>query len=133
MRATDLRQRLGYSNLRSTLINDIDITSKDVVFHGTGYGHGVGMCQWGANGMAQAGHVAPEILARYYPGTELRRMYYGNKKRHQPFHCELDEIVMDCYEYGKEFGRDTIWRKYKQNFDDLTYDTLRAIHNKRRL
>lgn len=75
IRATDLRQRLGYSNLRSTLIRDIDVTSKEVVFHGTGYGHGVGMCQWGANGMAQAGYVAPEILARYYPGTELRRMY----------------------------------------------------------
>lgn len=64
---------------------------------------------------------------------ELKRMYYGNVKRHQPFQCELDEIVLDCYEYGKNFGRDTIWRKYKQNFDDLTYDTLRAIHNKRRL
>lgn len=75
MRATDLRQRLGYSNLRSTVISDIDVTSKEVVFHGTGYGHGVGMCQWGANGMAQAGYVAPEILARYYPGSELRRMY----------------------------------------------------------
>jgi len=64
---------------------------------------------------------------------ELKRMYYGNPKRNLPFEFELDEIVLGCYEHGKPFGRDTVWRKYRQNFDDLTYDTLRAIHNKRRL
>jgi len=71
----DLRQKLGYSNLKSTVLQGIDLSTKDVTFRGRGYGHGVGMCQWGAHGMAQKGIVATEILSRYYPGTELRRIY----------------------------------------------------------
>jgi len=39
-------------------------------FTGEGYGHGVGMCQYGANGMARRGAGYREILARYYPGTD---------------------------------------------------------------
>lgn len=38
---------------------------------GDGYGHGVGLCQWGAEGMARQGADYREILVRYYPGTRL--------------------------------------------------------------
>jgi stage II sporulation protein D len=38
---------------------------------GAGFGHGVGMSQYGAEGMARKGHTHRSILARYYPGTEL--------------------------------------------------------------
>ncbi|HEV8144562.1 MAG TPA: hypothetical protein VGQ77_17005, partial [Methylomirabilota bacterium] len=38
-------------------------------FTGRGYGHGVGLCQWGAKGMAERGHSARQILEFYYPGT----------------------------------------------------------------
>lgn len=41
---------------------------------GRGYGHGVGMCQWGAIGRARGGQDYPAILAAYYPGTQLRRV-----------------------------------------------------------
>jgi len=44
------------------------------VVSGRGYGHGVGMSQYGALGMARAGFPHEEILAYYYPGTELRRV-----------------------------------------------------------
>lgn len=37
-----------------------------------GYGHGVGMSQWGANGMGKEGHDYIEILTHYYRGTEIR-------------------------------------------------------------
>jgi stage II sporulation protein D len=40
-------------------------------FYGRGYGHGVGMSQYGARGRALAGQLAPEILAHYYPKTTL--------------------------------------------------------------
>lgn len=40
-------------------------------FTGGGWGHGVGMCQWGAQGRARAGQTAQEILRAYYPGTRL--------------------------------------------------------------
>jgi SpoIID/LytB domain protein len=42
---------------------------------GSGHGHGVGMCQEGAVGMARAGRSYPEILTHYYPGTRLRKLY----------------------------------------------------------
>jgi stage II sporulation protein D len=71
----DLRKRLGYSNLKSTLLDRVEVGHSDLTFYGRGFGHGVGMCQWGANGMAKEGFIASHILARYYPGSELRRIY----------------------------------------------------------
>lgn len=46
-----------------------------VVAAGAGSGHGVGMCQWGAVGRARAGQDYQRILATYYPGTRLERLY----------------------------------------------------------
>jgi len=43
----------------------------DITFYGRGYGHGVGMSQYGARGRAIAGQKAPEILAHYYAGTTI--------------------------------------------------------------
>jgi stage II sporulation protein D len=48
---------------------------EQVEAEGRGYGHGVGMCQWGAIGRARAGQGYQEILLGYYPGAELRRVY----------------------------------------------------------
>ena len=42
---------------------------------GRGYGHGVGMCQCGAEGMARKGHTAEAILAYYYPGSTIKWLY----------------------------------------------------------
>ena len=42
-----------------------------VAFRGRGYGHGVGMCQWGAIGRARAGQSFSAILGTYYPGTTI--------------------------------------------------------------
>ncbi len=44
------------------------------VFTGGGWGHGVGLCQVGAFGMASAGYTYREILGHYYPGTQIRRL-----------------------------------------------------------
>jgi stage II sporulation protein D len=46
-----------------------------VVASGAGFGHGVGLCQTGALGMARAGSGAESILRHYYRGIELRRLY----------------------------------------------------------
>ncbi len=43
-----------------------------LTLEGTGFGHGVGLCQWGARGMAEERHSAAAILARYYPGSRVR-------------------------------------------------------------
>ena len=50
-----------------------DIYTNYVTFTTNGYGHGVGMSQWGAKALAEQGADYRAILAHYYPGTELRR------------------------------------------------------------
>ncbi|EAR20153.1 SpoIID/LytB domain-containing protein, partial [Nitrococcus mobilis] len=47
------------------------IRSDGIEVRGFGWGHGVGLCQWGARGFAKRGATADEILARYYPGATL--------------------------------------------------------------
>lgn len=43
----------------------------NLVFEGRGHGHGVGLCQWGARGMAKAGKSTREIIEHYYPGADI--------------------------------------------------------------
>jgi len=45
--------------------------NKNVIIHGKGYGHGVGLCQWGAVSQSRAGIKFKEILSHYFPGTEI--------------------------------------------------------------
>lgn len=71
----DLRRLVGYNRIWSLLLTKLERTSNGFVFEGRGAGHGVGMCQWGARGMAEAGHRYEDILSRYYPGAKLTRMY----------------------------------------------------------
>ena len=47
----------------------------EVVFDGRGYGHGIGMCQMGARGLAAKGIKFDSILATYYKNTELKKLY----------------------------------------------------------
>jgi SpoIID/LytB domain protein len=42
---------------------------------GRGYGHGVGLCQFGAQGLAKTGYNEYSILAYYYPGSRVVRAY----------------------------------------------------------
>lgn len=63
-------------NLRST---DFEIEQKDdhLIFTTKGFGHGVGMSQYGANGMAEEGKTYAEIVAHYYQGVEISRLNEG--------------------------------------------------------
>jgi stage II sporulation protein D len=45
-----------------------------LTLNGGGYGHGIGMCQWGAIGRARAGQDYKTILTTYYPGTTVGRI-----------------------------------------------------------
>jgi len=46
-----------------------------MILDGAGFGHGVGLCQTGAIGMAEAGHGYAQILEHYFPGSRLRKLY----------------------------------------------------------
>jgi stage II sporulation protein D len=70
----ELRRRMGYERLPS-LAFTVRTSRGEFVLEGRGKGHGAGLCQWGAAGRARAGEGYRAILARYYPGAELTRMY----------------------------------------------------------
>ncbi len=65
-----LSDRFGVTSIRSTLF-DARREGNRYVFEGRGFGHGVGMSQWGAHGQALEGRTAEQILAFYYPGTDI--------------------------------------------------------------
>lgn len=64
------RETIGYTRLPSTLF-EIQDAGDAVVFTGRGSGHGVGLCQWGAKGMAEEGKTYREILEFYYPSAVI--------------------------------------------------------------
>ncbi|MCD8008389.1 MAG: stage II sporulation protein D [Clostridiales bacterium] len=60
-------------DLRSATFT-VECEGDAVTFYVTGYGHGVGMSQYGANALAKEGKTAEEILAWYYTGAEVKKM-----------------------------------------------------------
>jgi stage II sporulation protein D len=74
--AVTFRQRLGYARVRSLDFEVEALPGRAAVrITGRGYGHGAGLCQWGAKVAAQAGWDYLHILEHYYPGTELQQLY----------------------------------------------------------
>ena len=72
--AVAFRKIVGYGVIRSTNF-EVKLVDNDFVFVGTGYGHGVGLCQWGAKQRAEDGFSYREILSYYYPGTRVVNYY----------------------------------------------------------
>ncbi|UCF30645.1 MAG: SpoIID/LytB domain-containing protein [bacterium] len=70
----DFRKEVGYRRLPSTRFTVSGYEGK-VLFRGRGYGHGIGLCQWGAKGAAERGMDHEQILRRYYRGVTIRRAY----------------------------------------------------------
>ena len=68
--AETLRSAIGYAVIPSVFF-EIAVTGNTIVISGRGLGHGVGLCQWGAQEMAQSGKDFKAILSHYYPGTTL--------------------------------------------------------------
>ena len=83
LRGNDIRYVLrsaGGELLNSTYFSLEMVSSPDgrlsrLTIRGLGYGHGVGMCQWGAIGRARAGQDFRTILRTYFPGTTVARAY----------------------------------------------------------
>ncbi len=73
--APELRLELGSTEMRSTLLSSIDIEGEQVVMEGTGFGHGVGMCQWGARALAERGMDPQDIVDYFYRDVELAKLW----------------------------------------------------------
>ena len=67
VKGTVMRTLLGLNSTNFT----VKIDGNTLTFTTTGYGHGVGLSQWGAKHSAEQGQTYDEILAHYYPGTTL--------------------------------------------------------------
>jgi stage II sporulation protein D len=67
----EFRIALNPEKIRSTLWTRLDRHKNAYSFEGRGWGHGIGMCQWGAKGQAEQGRDYREILNFYYPHTSL--------------------------------------------------------------
>jgi stage II sporulation protein D len=70
MAAKDFRNALGPDVIRSVNFS-FTLDKGTVLFNGKGWGHGVGLCQWGALGMSKEGSSYVDILAFYYPGAKI--------------------------------------------------------------
>ncbi len=68
------RSALGRDNLPSSHF-DINVSKNNVEFSGDGFGHGVGMCQFGAMELAKRGYKYKDILKHYYPNFNLKKIY----------------------------------------------------------
>lgn len=66
-----LRQALDLK----TNFYSVKLTRRSINFIGHGYGHGIGLCQFGALEMSRRGYSCEQIINHYYPGTKLKRIY----------------------------------------------------------
>ena len=77
MRRPQIRAALGLKEYLFVVDRETDARGQVVafVFTGRGWGHGVGMCQTGAYGLAREGYSYTAILQKYYTGVKLHKMY----------------------------------------------------------
>jgi peptidoglycan hydrolase-like amidase len=84
LRAEDFRRAVNYARegeptpkdrLNSSHLLKVTVKGTEIQFVGQGFGHGVGMCQYGAQSMARSGANALLILRTYYPGAAVVRAY----------------------------------------------------------
>ena len=73
--AKDFRNVFGPNIIRSTNFQ-VSVVAEDIVFEGLGWGHGVGLCQWGAYFMDKKGYNYKDILKYYYPGSDVETLRF---------------------------------------------------------
>lgn len=70
-----LRLALGSEQVRSMLITSAQVQGNNLVLEGKGFGHGVGLCQWGAKKLALAGKNPQEIIKFYYRDVDIQKLW----------------------------------------------------------
>ena len=71
IRSNDFRLWVDPGKLKSTLIESIEKKTDRFIFRGRGWGHGVGLCQYGMKRLAELGYAYDLILQYYYPDTDI--------------------------------------------------------------
>ncbi len=73
--AADFRVQIGSTELKSMLLDKVSVAGDKVMFSGKGYGHGVGMSQWGAHKMAKEGKTPEDIVKHYFKGITVEKRW----------------------------------------------------------
>jgi len=74
--APTFRLKVGSTKMKSTLIDDIVVSKNSISMSGKGYGHGVGLSQWGAKVLAEEGKNAEDIINHYFQNIEIKTAKY---------------------------------------------------------
>lgn len=77
LNAYTFRLTVDAFKIKSTMFSSIKHKNKNFVFTGKGWGHKVGLCQWGAKAMGDKKISYKKILDYYYPGTDIGKLNYG--------------------------------------------------------
>jgi len=73
--APEFRVGIDSVKLKSMLLDKVEVHGDAVIFTGKGYGHGVGMSQWGANKLATLGKTPEDIIAYYFKGVTVEKRW----------------------------------------------------------
>jgi len=73
--APTFRLRIGASKMRSCLLDEASPAGTTLMLSGRGWGHGVGLCQIGANTLAGQSSPAEDIVRMYYPGAQVVKLW----------------------------------------------------------
>lgn len=71
----ELRVGLSSTKLKSMLLDKVEIAGDNITFTGKGFGHGVGMSQWGANKMATMGSKPEDIIGQYFKDVTIEKRW----------------------------------------------------------
>lgn len=75
VQAAEFRLALDSTKMKSTKIESLRVEGDKVTMKGIGYGHGVGMSQWGAYKMAKDGKKAEDIIKHYFKGVQIVKLW----------------------------------------------------------
>jgi len=75
VQAAGFRIALGSTKMRSTLLESLTVSGDQVTMTGKGYGHGVGLSQWGAHKMASDGKNAEDIINHYFKDVQIVKLW----------------------------------------------------------
>jgi len=71
----EMRVGLDSTKLKSMLLDKVEVSGDNIIFTGKGYGHGVGMSQWGANKMATMGSKPEDIIGQYFKDVIIEKRW----------------------------------------------------------
>lgn len=128
-------RQLGWDKIRSDLY-EVRGAGDQIIFSGRGSGHGVGLCQTGAEEMAREGKSYREILSFYYPGTELATDENAKWQKRTSERVELvstepdvDSVLLPVAEKVLKEDEDAIGWKVSARVRLQVYPTLDAYRN----